>query len=353
MYISVFKFMLVIATTALVLGCDKPNQIMSKVNQKIDHREDSAITRRDQQLQDNVNEHTAIINEDTVILADGHLSSVKTARYQPSFSLKGVITPAQHTTLKSMSDATIDAILVNVGDAVKHGQALITLSTITPAQADDSQNKKPYQIITITAPFDGIIDSIDINQTDTISTHTPLISLSDVSKYQFISHLPSNLQSHIQIGNTVDLTVHGRPFSGQVALIETSPSKQNTIDVYVKISPTKENRNALKSGQIAKGIIEYGQIEVGALVPDFAIIGENLQPLNLAQLYAPPHKPLAPIPAYAWVVKQDTSLKLAKIHVIEYQTTTRRFLVSGITDDSLLVLTNLPKDANGKRAVID
>lgn len=344
---------------ALLIGCQDVGSadVAEHLDNKIDNRDESAAKKRDQRLQDDITEHPVRFEGDEVILDGIHLSSVKMSRYQPSFSLQGIIAPIQRTNLVQPIDITVVNVLVKSGDAVKKGDILAHLQplSIYAANEDEEQNSpsEDEQIITLTAPFGGVVDNLHLNTGMTIKANTPLLTLVDESKYQFISRLPAYLKPHLKIGKTVDISVDDAPFSGQIARVTESPESFSTIDVSVEISPKKDSANRLTSGQFAKGIVEYGQISVGALVPEFAIVDDDLSPLDLTKLHTPPHKPQAPIAANVWVVKQDASLTLSRVHIIEYLPESRRFLASGITEDSLIVLAELPMKADGKRVVVD
>lgn len=322
-----------------LLGCDPVSSATDALSDKIDQREDSFITKRDQKLKEEVSRAPAIIEGDTVMLDKSQLTSVKTARYQPSFSLEGVIKPILHTPIYPPDGTAVQEMLVKAGEVVEKDQPIAIMT------ATHTGTPTP-----LTAPHAGVISEV---MDGGGKENAPLFYLSDESKYQFVSRLPSYLKPHIQIGNSVELTIEGNTFGGQVTNATIDHTSFEYLDVQVQIPPKKDNLQALRTGQLVKGVIEYGQIEVGALLPDYAIMGDDLNPLDLSALYVPPHKPSAPITASAWVVKQNAHLQLAPIHVIEYQPTTRRFLVSGITDDSLIVLTTLPKNADGRQVVID
>ncbi|MCP3896819.1 HlyD family efflux transporter periplasmic adaptor subunit [Moraxella sp.] len=344
---------------ALLVGCQDVGSadVAEHLDNKIDNRDESAATKRDQLLQDDIAEHPVHFDGDEVILDSIHLSSVKMSRYQPSFSLQGIIAPIQRINLVQPIDITVANVLVKSGDAVKKGDTLAHLQplSIDAANEDEERNSpsEDEQIIMLTAPFGGAVDNLHLNTGMTIKANTPLLTLVDESKYQFISRLPAYLKPHLKIGKTVDISVDDAPFSGQIARVTESPESFSTIDVSVEISPKKDSANRLTSGQFAKGIVEYGQISVGALVPEFAIVDDDLSTLDLIKLHTPPHKPQAPIAANVWVVKQDASLTLSRVHIIEYLPESRRFLVSGITEDSLIVLAELPMKADGKRVVVD
>ncbi|MDO4441327.1 MAG: hypothetical protein Q4B81_04015 [Moraxella sp.] len=249
----------------LLVACQPKVQDATQLHE----RDDSAIKYQDHKLQQDIAAAPVRYTDDAIILSKIHISAIKPERYQPSFTIQGIIT-----------------------------------------------------------------------------TH-------DNTEHQLIGRLPAYLKQHINIGSTVNLAMDGQSFSGQVKHLIDDPNHPDSIDVHIKIAPNDDTKIQPSSGQLAKGVIEYGQIEVGALLPDFAIIDEHAEPLDLSKLHEPPYKPKVPLMAYTWVVKQDATLHFSKIQVIEYQPNTRRFLVSGITEDSLVVLTRLPTQMAGKQVELD
>lgn len=341
----------------LLIGCQEQGSadIMAWLNNKIDNRDESAAKNRDRSLLDDIRAHPVRFNGDTVILDNVHLASVKMSRYQPSFTLQGIIAPIQSINLTHPHHVAIHDIFIKSGDRVKKDDIIAHLIPIQSEQASNEKKLSPNdgQIIELIAPFDGTVSRLYLDSGMTVSANTPLVTLIDESQYQFISRLPAYLKPHLQIGKMVEISVNNVPFSGQITQVNESPNSFSTLDANVKILPKKDSTQKLSSGQFAKGIIEYGQISVGALVPEFSIINDDLKPLNLTKLYASPHKPQVPIAANIWVVKQNAQLTLSRVYIIEYLPDFRRFLVSGITEDSLIVLAPLPKYADGKHVVID
>ncbi|WP_432480973.1 efflux RND transporter periplasmic adaptor subunit [Moraxella sp. ZY200743] len=344
--------------SCLLVACQQPQ---TQDTTQPHEQDDSAIKYQDHKLQLDINSTPVRYADNKVILSKIHLSSIKPARYQPSFTLQGIITPLKSSTLYSPTDATIKQWFIKIGDTVKKGSVLGVLTptqntTATPTDNLDNDElvEMPPNIpeISLIAPFDGVVASMTTNPLGIINPTTPLITINDVSEYKLVSRLPAHLKQHIAIGDTVELGIDGQGFSGQVKHL-IKPSDLNAIDVHIKILPQDIIWSKLPSDQLAKAVIEYGQIEVGALLPDFAIVDEYAKPLDLDRLHQPPYKPQAPIIAHAWVIKQDATLHFAKIHVIEYQPNTRRFLVSGITEDSLVVLTHLPKQVAGKQVRVE
>lgn len=165
------------------------------------------------------------------------------------------------------------------------------------------------------------------------------------------STLPIHLQPHINIGDAVRFYHQEDVFGGQVSHVAVNADDAGVLDVSILLAQDDDNERLL--GQTLNGRIQLGQMSVGALLPEFAIFDDDLEPLDLSDLHTPPHKPKIPIPAWAWVIKQDRTLSSSPIYIMQYLPKTQRYLVSGISDDSLVVLTPLPKHAQGKQVDLD
>ena len=107
------------------------------------------------------------------------------------------------------------------------------------------------------------------------------------------------------------------------------------------------SRHQLLPGMKVTGRVDYGQIEVGTIVPKRA-----LHNVDLTELHAPPYKPLRSLSANIWIIGQDQRLTSQPIEVIEYDPLTKQYLIAGITNDSLICLANLSIESEGKKVVV-
>ncbi|STY90433.1 hypothetical protein [Moraxella bovis] len=349
------------------------------------------------------------INGDNVTLATAHVMAIKSERYQPAFRLEGVIIPHKQTTIPLPQDSKLDRMLVKVGDTVKVGDIVgkFYQETVTFAdnpdnssndslddnksdddtiaddtdkqttktleksenpskntkkislqeQTDDTDDEIPTAPIITKTPFDvkspmtGKVDAIFINDKD--KTHpqtTPVLVISDERFIKFISPLPADFADYLAIGDGVSFdTEDGRSFGGQIQEIAPNPKVRGMMEIHVAITPEQVKKAQLTLGERVGGYVNYGQIDVGVLVPAFAIFDDELNPMDLSELTKPPYRPATPRPAWLWTVGQDERLALSKIVVIEYQPESDQYLIAGIALDGLVVLADLPKQAHGRR----
>ncbi|UNU72761.1 hypothetical protein LU293_06510 [Moraxella nasovis] len=274
--------------------------------------------------------------EDTVVISKDDIALVKMDRYQPSLELAGRLIATNQLTLAYNEKAALTSLYVTPSSIAKKDDKLADF--ITPNG----------DVITLNAPFDGIVDKIyQSPSSDVLPSNTPILQLSDVASFEFISQIPAHLSHYFVIGNLVTFVIDKEQFSGQITQVHPSADNPELLDISVNILPEAADKISLMNGKTTKGRFEFGQIQVGALLPDFAIFGDDLNTANLSHLKTPPYHSELPLPVFVWVIKQDHRLSLSKAHVIKYQPNTGRFLVTGITDDSLVVQKRLPKSADG------
>ena len=334
-----------------------------------------------------------IISADSITMTPDHILSVKPTRYQPSLGLQGSIKPIKRVNLISAKPLIVEQILVSKNQWVKEGTPLFTVrrqatqSEPTPPsndsldgdissnetasdnekvdssatsnrastvskKADNIQDatasKQPYNLVTVRASFSGRVENLSVQAGQSLSADTFLLKLSDESELHFIATLPIEAKSQISVGQTVNFTAEGMidKFTGQVSKL-TAAGQPKQLQVYVNVVNNEVSRHQLLPGMKVTGRVDYGQIEVGTIVPKRA-----LHNVNLTELHAPPYKPLRSLSANIWIIGQDQRLTSQPIEVIEYDPLTKQYLIAGITNDSLICLANLPIESEGKKVVV-
>lgn len=334
-----------------------------------------------------------IISADSITMTPDHILSVKPTRYQPSLGLQGSIKPIKRVNLISAKPLIVEQILVSKNQWVKEGTPLFTVrrqatqSEPTPPsndsldgdissnetasdnekvdssatsnrastvskKADNIQDatasKQPYNLVTVRASFSGRVENLSVQAGQSLSADTFLLKLSDESELHFIATLPIEAKSQISVGQTVNFTAEGMidKFTGQVSKL-TAAGQPKQLLVYVNVVNNEVSRHQLLPGMKVTGRVDYGQIEVGTIVPKRA-----LHNVDLTELHAPPYKPLRSLSANIWIIGQDQRLTSQPIEVIEYDPLTKQYLIAGITNDSLICLANLPTESEGKKVVV-
>ena len=352
-----------------------------------------------------------IISEDSVTMAPEYVLSIKPTRYQPSLGLQGHIEATKGAQLTAAQDLQIQKVLVTQGQWVEKGTPLFIvqrqtketiqenelLDNATAAQEADnvaidatnpttvkaqspniSTNNNQVQssetkdnvnagnvnaslekatlpptqeaasLITVRASFSGRVDDLYINNALPVQSGEPLLQLNDDRDLRFIATLPIQAESQLSIGQNVNFTASGLTdkFTGQVSKLTINP-QTNKLLVYVHVVKNEASRGKLRSGMAVSGRVDYGQIEVGTIVPEHGI-----HDADLSELKKPPYKPVSALTANVWIIKQDQRLTRQAVEVIEYDPSTEQYLIAGVRNDSLVCLADLPLNSAGKKAVI-
>ena len=208
--------------------------------------------------------------------------------------------------------------------------------------------KQSFDLITLRARFSGRVENLSVQAGQKIEAQTVLLKLSDETELHFISTLPIEAESQISVGQTVNFTAEDRvdKFTGQVSKVQAVKQPMQLL-VYVNVINNEVSRNQLAPDMQVTGRVDYGQIEVGTIVPKIA-----LHNVDLTQIQVPPYKPLRSLTANIWIIGQDQRLTRQPIEVIEYDPLTKQYLIAGISSDSLICLANLPIESKGKKVVV-
>ncbi|MGP9544338.1 efflux RND transporter periplasmic adaptor subunit [Psychrobacter sp. AOP7-B1-25] len=205
-----------------------------------------------------------------------------------------------------------------------------------------------YNLITIHASFSGRVESLSAIAGQKLAARDSLLQISDETKLHFMATLPIQAKPQLSVGQTVNFTVEGLSdkFTGQVSkLVSTSQPKK--LLVYVNVIDNEASRDTLKPNMKVTGRVNYGQIDVGTIVPERA-----LHDVDLTELQTPPYMPLQPLTANVWIIGQDQRLTRQPIEVVEYNPTTQQYLIAGVSNDSLICLADLPIDSKGKKVIV-
>ena len=267
-----------------------------------------------------------------------------------------VINSGNQTKQAVKIDAEIDAESDAKMTAANSKKATTDNATSSGSSSNDELNntqeaapsEKSYNLITVRASFSGRIEKLYIKNEQKIEARQPLLKLSDETELHFIATLPIDAESQISVGQTVNFTAEGLidEFTGQVSKLTTTQQPKQLL-VAVNVVDNEVSRNQIRPDMKVTGRVDYGQIQVGTTVPKHA-----LHNVDLTVLHKPPYKPLRPLIANVWIIKQDQRLTRQPVEVIEYDPLTKQYLIAGITNDSLICLANLPVESEGKKAVV-
>ncbi|KAF0567639.1 hypothetical protein FQV37_2084 [Psychrobacter nivimaris] len=248
-------------------------------------------------------------------------------------------------------DADIAVVRKTDSDKTLEANSVIdTDSNITNQNADINTAKQDtqYNSITIHASFSGRVENLSADAGQQLAARASLLQISDETKLHFMATLPIQAKPQLSVGQTVNFTAEGisDKFTGQVSkLVSTSQPKK--LLVYVNVIDNEVSRDKLLPNMKVTGRVNYGQIDVGTIVPKRA-----LHDVDLTELQNPPYMPLQPLTANVWIIGQDQRLTRQPIEVVEYDPTTQQYLIAGVSNDSLICLADLPVDSKGKKVIV-
>ena len=264
---------------------------------------------------------------------------------QNAASTNGDITAHANTT----ADSKITSKPKTATDSSDGNSIDVDVNDKAVRNIDDAKKSSPsFELITIRASFSGRIENLYIKEDDQLDPRTTLLQLSDETKLHFMATLPIQAKPQLSVGQTVNFTAEGLSgqFTGQVSKLTATPQPKKLL-VYVNVIDNEMSRDKLQPNMKVTGRVNYGQIEVGTTVPKHA-----LHDVDLTELQSPPYMPLSPLTANVWVIGQDQLLTRQPIEVVEYDPTTKQYLIAGVSNDSLICLANLPLDSKGKKVIV-
>ena len=348
-----------------------------------------------------------IIDDDSVTMTPDHILSIKPSRYQPSMGLQGVIEPIKKAQFIAANALTVQQVLVEEGQWVEKGTPLLIVqsqgtaskpleSAATSAAADaefatlneptknnsientaqktpqgndasvesnqpsvdksavitnnnaSTNAKQPYQLTTVRASFSGRVENLYAKAGQEIAVRQLLLRLSDETELHFIATVPIQAEPQLSVGQTVNFSAKGMSdkFTGQVSKL-TATVQPKQLLIHVNVVNNEISREKLQPNMQVTGRVNYGQIDVGTIVPERA-----LHDVDLTELQRPPYKPLRPLSANVWIIKQDQRLTRQPVEVVEYDPSTKQYLIAGISNDSLICLADLTIESKGKKVVV-
>jgi len=142
----------------------------------------------------------------------------------------GSISAINSETISGTDNATVDEVLVSVGDEVEEGDELITFDG---------------DVDPITAPFDGEITSLNIEEGDTVSKETEVLGITDYDTLEMVVNVDELDISKVKVGQAATLTVSAledKEFKGKVTSVAkeaNTDSTSSTAKYAVTVKVTK------------------------------------------------------------------------------------------------------------------
>lgn len=354
---------------------------------------------------------TQIANNELQLLA-ADVITAKADRFEPSVTVTGTLQPSDHTVVQSTVNAQVQQVLADVGKTVANGQPLVRLdisdskNQLAQAQADvaaaqaqaivanklaernkilleqgfvsqieyersvaDSiaqresikakqaqlnSAKKMFGDTTVYAPTSGIVSSRSVNVGQVVTPNQALMEIIDPNKLEFAANVPSEAQTQLQLGQEVPFSIANQStqFIGQISRISPQvDAATRQLTIYIAVKPSQRN-SGLRPGMYATGKLNYGQAQVGVLVPMSAVVldstAKNTANKATQKTAASPTLETGSI----LVVGKDNVITKQPITVLKRHDDTSQYLIAGVEPNTTVIVANLNANDIGKKVVL-
>lgn len=339
--------------------------------------------------------------------------TAKAERFQPSVTITGTLQTSNKTAVQSTVNAQVQKVLADVGEFVKKGQPLVILDitdsknqlaqvqadlasaqaqaqvtqklaeknkilfekgfvsqleyeksraeaiahaqAVKAKQAQLNSAEKMFGDTTIVAPASGVVGSRAVEVGQIVSPNQPLMEIIDPSRLEFVANIPSEAQSQVRVGQSVPFNIpnNSEQFVGQISRIapQIDPVSRQLL-VFINVDAEQQGK-LLKAGMFATGKLEYGQIQVGVLIPMSAVTLDKM-PTNVSQVTTTNTKGdnSQILSGMIYVIGQDHLIKSQPVQIIRSQEDSSQYLVTGIEQGTVVITTPIKTEQVGKKAVL-
>lgn len=339
--------------------------------------------------------------------------TAKAERFQPSVTITGTLQASQKTAVQSTVNAQVRQVLADVGQFVKKGQPLVILditdskNQLAQAQADllasiaqaevsqklAQKNKillekgfvsqieyertlaeataqaqavkakqaqvnsaqKMFGDTTIVAPATGVVGSRNVEIGQVVTPNQPLMEIIDPNHLEFVANIPSEAQSQVRVGQSVAFNIanNDEQFVGQIHRIapQIDPISRQ-LPVFITVN-AEQHGKLLKAGMFATGTLQFGQMQVGVLVPMSAVTLDKATP-PASQVTATNAKidDNQKLSGMVNVIGQDHIIKTQPVQIVRSLDDSGQYLVTGIEQGMVVITIPIKAEQVGKKAVL-
>jgi cobalt-zinc-cadmium efflux system membrane fusion protein len=182
-----------------------------------------------------------------------------------------VLNPDRHAHLKARFPGTVRAVRVQLGERVRHGQALLVI------EANESMRE-----YTVSAPFDGVILARETNIGDVTGDHA-LIEIADLSEVWVELHALGEQSTHIAPGQTVyiDSATTRQKGESRVSAVLPLATRGQSVIIRARLA---NHDGQWRPGMTVSGRVVVAQREVSLAVRESALQNFRGQTVVFAQL---------------------------------------------------------------------
>jgi len=249
--------------------------------------------------------------------------SLKLENVNINNSYAGTFEPNKETRISAEVQGKINIVLVDVGSAVRKGQALIQLDnallnlqlqtieiqiegletdvkryavlasadaiqgvqlektelSLRTAKVQKASLLEQIKKTTIVAPFSGIVTAKLTEEGAYAAPGVPLLQITDISLLKFIANVPENQLSQFVVNQLYSLSADAYPglsLSGKVSMSGSKSNLGNSFPVQFAVKNTADLK--IKSGMFGKVNLKSTSDEKRIVIPASSIVGTNIQP---------------------------------------------------------------------------
>lgn len=249
--------------------------------------------------------------------------TLKLESVKNDISYTGTFEPNKETRISADIQGKINSVLVDVGSAVRKGQALVQLDNsllklqlqtieiqieglesdvkryTVLANADAIQGvqlektelalksaivqkatiKEQINKTTITAPFSGIVTAKLTEEGAFAAPGIPLLQITDISSLKFTVNVPEQELGQFETNQQYTLSADAYPetvLSGKVIMTGSKANMGNSFPVQFSVNNTADLK--VKSGMFGNVQLKNDGEEKLIIIPASAIVGTNIQP---------------------------------------------------------------------------
>lgn len=339
--------------------------------------------------------------------------TAKNERFQPSITITGTLQSSEKTTIQSTVNAQVQQILAKVGQLVKKGQPLVILditdskNQLAQAQADLLASQAQAEVVqkiaqknkillekgfisqieyersvaeaiaqaqavkakqaqlhsaqkmfgdtTIISPATGVVGTRNVEIGQVVTPNQPLMEIIDPTQLEMVANIPHEAQSQIQLGQEITFQINNNPsqFIGQISRIspQIDPvTRQLSVFIHV---PAQQQGQWLKSGMFATAKLNFGQMQVGVLIPMSAVTLDK-NPISASQVTATNAKIESNqvLSGMVHIIGKDQMIKTQPIQIIRTLDDSGQYLVTGIEQGTVVITVPIKAEQVGKKIVL-
>lgn len=241
--------------------------------------------------------------------------------YEPALMVQGQLEPWRSVAIGARVAGTVDELMVDQGDRVAEGDALLRLSEdgrgtaveqwqarlrkleadlsaarrlrsrdlssesevltlqseLSAARAELAQARLAMDNLTPRAPFDGTVNRRDVDLGDLVQVGSPLLELVRIDRLKATGQIPQQSVSNVEEGQKVMIrTLDGDTLEGHVSFVASAADRQ-TRSFAVEVTVENPERKRVAGGSATLRIL-LPEVRAMFISPAYLSLGEDGRP---------------------------------------------------------------------------